>query len=93
MVVARPAESYPNTEREYRHARSIGIPTLMFLIDERNATVSPHDLTGESGEQQERLTRLKQFVKSHHTVTFFTTPDDLARLVLASLIREMEIEL
>lgn len=77
------------TEREYRLARSIGHPILMFLIDERNASVTPESLTGETSEQQRRRLASSAFVRRHHTVTFFTSPEDLARLVLASLIREI----
>lgn len=80
------------TEREYRLARSLGMPTLMFLIDERNAAVAPQQITRETPDQQRRLRTLKAFVLRHHTVTFFTTPADLARLVLASIIREIGIQ-
>ena len=76
------------TEREYRRARSNNLPILMFLIDERDATVAPQYVVNETPEQQRRLRVLKDFVCRHHTVTFFKNPDDLARLVLASLIRE-----
>lgn len=76
------------TEREYRHARALRLPTLMFLIDMRNAAVPPAFISNESHEQQERLQHLKDFVLRHNTVTFFTTPEDVARLILASLIKE-----
>ncbi|MGA2171950.1 MAG: DUF4062 domain-containing protein [Sedimentisphaerales bacterium] len=76
------------TEREYRRARSKGLPILMFLIDERDATVAPQYVVNETPNQRRRLRALKKFVRNHHTVTFFKNPDDLARLVLASLIRE-----
>ena len=78
-------------EREYRRARSRGMPIFMFLIDERNAAVHPHHIIGETPDQQTRLQHLKAFVQQQHTVTFFRTPDDLARLVLASIIREMGV--
>lgn len=76
------------TEREYRRARSTDLPILMFLIDERDAAVAPQYVVNETPDQQRRLRALKDFVCRHHTVTFFKNPDDLARLVLASLIRE-----
>ena len=76
------------TQREYGRARSNGVPILMFLIDERDATVAPQYVMNETPDQQRRLRALKDFVCKHHTVTFFKNPDDLARLVLASLIRE-----
>ena len=85
----RCCQSY--TEREYRRARARSIPIFMFLIDERNAAVPPQHIVGETQQQQQRVRSLKDFVCRHHTVTFFKTPDDLARLVLASLIRELGV--
>lgn len=82
----RCCQSY--TEREYRRARSKALPILMFLIDERDSAVAPHYVVNESPDQQRRLRALKDFVCRQHTVTFFKNADDLARLVLASLIRE-----
>lgn len=79
------------TEREYRLARQRGMPLFMFLIDERNASVAAQYVGMEQPAQQERLRRFKEFVLRHHTVTFFKNPEDLARLVLASLIRELGV--
>jgi len=76
------------TEREYRHARLHNIPILPFMIDMRNALVAPNFMHNETPEQQRRLTLFKTLAEKEHGVTFFTTPDDLARLVLASLIRQ-----
>ena len=78
-------------EREYREARKRHMPIFMFLIDERNAAVPPHHIVQETAEQQRKLQRLKLFVGKHHTITFFRTPDDLAHLILASLIRELGV--
>lgn len=85
----RAALSY--TEREYQSAKKRGIPILMFLIDMRNAAVAPHFVSGEPPDKQRRLARLKNRAQRDHTVTFFTTPDDLARHVLASLIRQFGV--
>ena len=74
------------TEREYRLAKRLKKTIFMFLIDDRNAAVAPQLITGETADQQTRLSKFKKIVSSHHTVTFFTTPEDLARLILASLI-------
>lgn len=79
------------TEREYKHARSLKIPIMMFLIDMRKASVNPDVIASETHEQHQRLDQFKGFVRKHHTVTFFTTPEDLARLVLASIIREFGV--
>lgn len=83
------------TEREYRLARQLAnenkMPIFMFLIDERNASVPAHYVGLETPQQQERLRHFKGFILRHHTVTYFKTPEDLARLVLASLIRELGV--
>jgi hypothetical protein len=76
------------TEREYRHARSHDIPILPFMIDMRDARVAPNLMHDESPEQQRRLTLFKALAEKEHGVTYFTTPEDLARLVLASVIRQ-----
>lgn len=96
IVGVRYGESPPHTarsytEREYRKARAQGMPALMFLIDERNASVPAHYVTRETAVQQDRLKKLKAVILNNHTVTFFKTPEDLARLVLASIIREFGV--
>ena len=63
----------------------------MFLVDMDLAAVAPAFAAQESNDQHQRLDTLKQFVVRHHTVSFFTTPEDLARLVLASLIRHLGV--
>lgn len=80
------------TEREYNHAITLGIPILMFLIDEREAAIAPQFFLGETADQQQRLRALKDKVQKSHTVTYFKNPDDLARVVLASMIRQMGIK-
>ena len=79
------------TEREYREARLLGMPILMFLIDMRNALVKPELIQNETAEQQARLVNFKSYVINHHTVTYFTSPEDLARLILASIIKEFGV--
>lgn len=79
------------TAREYRLARQRAIPIFMFLIDERNASVPAQYVSMETPQQQQRLRCLKEFILRQHTVTFFKNPEDLARLVLASLIRELGV--
>jgi hypothetical protein len=79
------------TEREYLRALGRGIPVFVFLIDETLAAVAPHHYLSETQDQQLRLQRFKDNVKRKHTVSFFRTPDDLARLILASFIRELGV--
>ena len=90
-----PGRKLSYTEREYRLARQLAnssiMPIFMFLIDERNASVPAQYVGLETPQQQERLRLFKEFILRYHTVTFFKTPEDLARLVLASLIRELGV--
>lgn len=79
------------TEREFRQARADGKPIFMFLIDERNAHVAPTYLYSETQQQQARLQNFKKYVRRKFTVSVFTSPEDLSRLVLASLIREFGV--
>lgn len=71
------------THLEYEEALSLGIPTLIYLMDEQKQPVlSDHFDTGENAEN---LRRLKEELKQRSTVSFFTTPDDLARRVSQDL--------
>lgn len=76
------------TEREYRTALAKKMPMLLYLIDERTATVPARLVAAESDFQRQRLSSLKAVVRRRHTVSFFSTPEHLSVLVLASLIRE-----
>jgi len=71
------------TEAEYRRAQERGIPCLIYLIDD-NVPVLPSNLERES-DKTARLDTLKQELKSHHTVSFFKNPDQLATQVVADL--------
>jgi len=86
-----PGRKRSYTEREYSLVLRRGMPIFIFLIDTENATVAPEWIIGETREQQERLRKLKEFIERRHTVTYFTTPEDLSRLILASLIREFGV--
>jgi hypothetical protein len=86
-----PGRKCSYTEREYRHARSKGIPRLMFLIDTRNANVAPESITGETEDQQKRLKKFREFIENNYTVTYFKTPGDLSSLILASIIKEFGV--
>jgi Domain of unknown function (DUF4062) len=79
------------TEREYRTAKKLAIPILMFLIDMTNAFIPARFLNSETPDRQARLARLKNQIQRERTVTFFTTPDNLTCIVLASLIREFGV--
>jgi hypothetical protein len=75
------------TELEYRHAITSGKTCLIFLLDE--ATPWPpgsfDSQTGEGGHGRS-IHRLRKELAERHTVMFFTSPDDLASALSASLV-------
>ncbi len=70
------------TELEYRRARESGKPCLIYLLDE-NHPWPPQKI--EKGEGGEKLAQFRKELSDAHIVSFFKTPDDLAKLVIASV--------
>lgn len=70
------------TELEYRQAQKSNIPTLIFLIDQNQPWLKQYIDTGNIAD---KLNNFKKELKENNTVDFFTTPDDLASKVTASL--------
>jgi hypothetical protein len=64
------------THLEYEEAQRLGLPTLMYLLDEERQPVLPRNI--DFGEAGERLGRFKDELKRRHVVSFFTSPEDLA---------------
>ncbi|MEO7363045.1 MAG: DUF4062 domain-containing protein, partial [Gemmatimonadaceae bacterium] len=91
-----PPEHHGNTEGrsiselEYRHAQALGLPSLMFLTNaDTRANWPSHfndEITGE-GNGGAKLTAFRAEIGTEKTVSMFRTPDELATLVLASLMR------
>ncbi|MBI3822615.1 MAG: TIR domain-containing protein [Planctomycetes bacterium] len=75
-----PGEDRSITELEYREARRLGIPTLIFLLDEAAPWQPEHIDTDPS-----RIKALRSELRSAHVVATFSTPDDLALTVMQSL--------
>ena len=80
------------TELEYIHARSKSKPCLIFL-SEPSATWPPAYVDGVTNEGQSgRLIRdLRSHFLKKHLVSFFQTPDDLAKLASVA-VRRLEID-
>jgi hypothetical protein len=74
------------TQLEYEEARTRGLATLVFLMDEKQRVLAAHV---DSGELADRLTAFKDQLKSDLAVGFFTTPEDLASKVATALHREL----
>jgi len=68
------------THLEYEEAQRLELPSLIYILDEKRQPILPQYV--ETGPGAEQLRRLKEFLCKRHTVSFFTTPDDLASRVL-----------
>jgi len=76
------------TQLEYEEAQKIGLPTLIYLIDEENQAVFPKYV--DTGETAKKLEELKVELKKRFTVSFFTTPEDLSRRISQDLPEVLE---
>jgi len=65
-------------ELEYDKAVEIGIPTLMYLIDENEGRIPPNSV--ECNKLRE-LKRFKKRIEKKHTIDHFTTEENLASRV------------
>lgn len=79
-----PRKRLSYTEREYCLARALRKPVFMFLIDEQNARIAPQYFESDPKKIQ-RLERFKERVLKRHNVARFTSEDNLAWQILASL--------
>lgn len=90
-----PSEGNPNslsiTEIEYRKAKEIGIPCLIFLLN-KEAPWPPKymDQLSGSSETGARVDAFRRALMSNHLVSFFQNPDELARLVTYSVVRALD---
>ena len=71
------------TELEYREARRIGVPCLIYVKD--GATPAADSETEGDGEGRQRADALKQELRREHVVSDFTTADQLATKVIIDL--------
>lgn len=77
------------TELEYDRAEGLGMPMLVFFIDEENASFKASEI--ETGEGAEKLKLFKAKIKNSRAVTYsyFSTPDQLGTLVLQAITKEL----
>ena len=78
-----PATTKSLTQLEYEEAQRIGLPSLIYLLDEERQPVLPAHI--EFGDGAEKLKTFKAALRAKHVVSLFTTPDDLAARVTADL--------
>lgn len=78
-----PATGKSLTHLEYDEAQRIGLPSLIYLLDEDRQPVLPKFV--ETGDGAVKLQELKTLLRSKHVVTAFTTPEDLASKLISDL--------
>ncbi len=68
------------THLEYDEAQRVGLPALIYIIDEENQPILPKHV--ETGPGAAKLASLKEELKKRHVVSFFTSPEDLRARIL-----------
>lgn len=71
------------THLEYEEAQRIELPSLIYLIDEKNQPIIPAYV--ETGEGAQKLASLKDKLRNEHIVSLFTSPEDLALKILQDI--------
>lgn len=71
------------THLEYDEAQRLELPSLLYIIDEQNQPVLPKFV--DTGDKAKLLQDLKDELKRKYVVSFFTTPEDLAKRVTQDL--------
>ncbi|MGA2408970.1 MAG: DUF4062 domain-containing protein [Candidatus Binataceae bacterium] len=81
------------THLEYDEAQRLNLPSLIYILNEDHP-IPPKDV--EIGAGAEKLKELKEQLKKRHTVSFFTTPEDLQARVMHDVpahLEEMGVEI
>ena len=71
------------THVEYDEAQRLRLPTLIYIIDEEHQPLLPKFV--DVGEKAQLLRDLKEELKKKYQVSFFTTPEDLAKRIAQDL--------
>jgi hypothetical protein len=82
-----PSSGKSLTQLEYEEARSLRLPSLIYIIDEDTHPVLPRHV--ETGASAEKLVELKATLKESHVVQFFSSAEDLASKVAQDVARLM----
>lgn len=77
------------TQLEYERALQLGKTVLIYLADEEAARVRYSDIDTEP-LARERLAAFKGILRDRHTVSTFTSPEDLAEKIRRDFARELE---
>lgn len=76
------------TQLEFEEAQRLSLPSLIYIIDENNQPVLPKYV--DTGEKAKKLSDLKEYLKKNFVVSYFTSPDDLARKIANDLPHVIE---
>jgi hypothetical protein len=71
------------TQLEYEEAQRLKLPSLIYLLDEEHQPILPKFV--DTGTSAAQLKELKNSLKMRHLLSFFTTPDDLAKRIVLDL--------
>jgi hypothetical protein len=82
-----PSSGKSLTQLEYEEARSLRLPSLIYIIDEDTHPVLPRHV--ETGASAEKLVELKATLKKSHVVQSFSSAEDLASKVTQDVVRLM----
>jgi tetratricopeptide (TPR) repeat protein len=82
------------TELEYRHAAALGVPRLVFLLDDETPWPRGQmdDVTGE-GDRGARIRGLREEMRHDLLASFFSTVDELARkasVAVSVMLQELD---
>jgi hypothetical protein len=75
------------TNIEYDEARRLELPSLIYIMNEDHP-IPAKDV--ETGPGAEKLQILKEQLKKRHTVSFFTTPEDLQARIMHDLPAQLK---
>jgi hypothetical protein len=83
-----PGEKQSITELEFRAARAAGIDCLCFLLPDDAPW--PDEMI-ERGPVADKLKDLRSELGTHYLCGFFTTPDELAAIASAAIVRNLDL--
>lgn len=76
------------TQLEYEEAIKNKIPILIYIIDE-NHPISPKFV--DKDERATMLSDFKKIITKNHTISYFTTPEDLGKKLSSDLLDVLEL--
>lgn len=74
------------SQLEYNEAIKNNIPTLIYILDE-NHPIPPKNV--DTGICAKKLSEFKELLKRRHTISLFTTPEDLGRKLAHDLVQTL----